>query len=95
VIETFTFLDRRPSRAHARIWRDSLQTVAKLHIVGCQAKELGSAVWLLEERRWQRVSLVDATSFVLMRHNDIQTVFGFDTHFSAAGFMFVSVASRS
>jgi predicted nucleic acid-binding protein len=34
----------------------------------------------------QGVSFVDATSFVLMRRENIRHVFGFDRHFAAAGF---------
>ena len=34
----------------------------------------------------QTVSFVDATSFVLMRRENIRHVFSFDRHFAAAGF---------
>ena len=33
-----------------------------------------------------RLSLVDATSFVLMRKHEVRAAFSFDTHFALAGF---------
>ena len=33
-----------------------------------------------------KLSLVDATSFVLMRKHKVRVAFSFDTHFAAAGF---------
>ena len=43
----------------------------------------------LEKRELHKLSLVDATSFVLLRKRRIRLVLGFDTHFAQAGFNLV------
>ena len=45
-----------------------------------------SALPWMKKFAGQAVSFVDATSFVLMRRENIRRVFGFDRHFVAAGF---------
>ena len=44
--------------------------------------------WRLARRR--KLSLVDVTSFHLMRRHEIQEVFGFDGHFAEEGFLIPS-----
>ncbi len=50
-----------------------------------QADELG-AIPLLNKFADQRVGFVDCVSFALMRRLKLSEVFGFDRHFTAAGF---------
>lgn len=89
VIETFTFLDRNGSRALAQAWAKSLSELRELRLLGCSAVELGQAWQFLEDRRLHRLSLVDATSFVLMKGHGIRRAFTFDHHFAVAGFLTV------
>jgi predicted nucleic acid-binding protein len=89
VLETFAFLDRRGSRAAAIRWHDSLGQVARLEVLGCGPDDLAEARRSLDRKDFVRVSLVDATSFVLMRRHRIRVAFAFDVHFAVAGFRYV------
>lgn len=44
---------------------------------------------LLEESHSEKLSLVDAVSFVVARDHDVERVFAFDPHFTKAGFIAV------
>lgn len=85
VIETFTFLDRRGSRELALRWRDGLQAIPRFQVLSCTRADLEAACKLLDRKDHERVSLVDAISFVLIRRERIRIAFAFDTHFAAAG----------
>ncbi|MGH9483805.1 MAG: type II toxin-antitoxin system VapC family toxin [Terriglobales bacterium] len=86
MIETFTFLDRNASRDDALRWRQSVAAVRRLAIITCTARDLAAAWRELEQTRLQGLSLVDASSFVLMRARGIARAFAFDYHFTAVGF---------
>jgi predicted nucleic acid-binding protein len=86
VLETFTFLDRRGSRSLALRWRASLDTIPRFEVMGCSADDLEQAWRFLDRKEFHRLSLVDATSFVLMRRHRIRVAFAFDAHFDVAGF---------
>jgi predicted nucleic acid-binding protein len=90
VIETFAFLDRRASRPAALAWRASLAAVRRLRILGVSARDLAAAWPYFERKDLPKPSLVDATSFVLMRKQRIRVAFAFDGHFGTAGFLFVT-----
>jgi predicted nucleic acid-binding protein len=45
---------------------------------------LAVEIWFSLGRR--KLSLVDCTSFIIMRHDKIEKVFGFDKHFTEHGF---------
>jgi predicted nucleic acid-binding protein len=85
-LETFTFLDRRGSRELALRWSGSLQAIPRFQVLDCSPADLNEAWKLLERKGHERVSLVDATSFVLMRKEGIRVALAFDTHFATAGF---------
>jgi len=89
VIETFTYLDRKGSRALAVRWRESLGEVRRLQVLGCSSEELAEAHRFFDRRDFHKLSLVDATSFVLMKRHKIRRAFAFDVHFGVAGFRFV------
>jgi len=86
LLETFTFLDRKGSRMLANAWRDSLAEVRGLEILDCLLADLNSAWAYLHRKEFHKLSLVDATSFVLMRKHKIRLALAFDTHFTIAGF---------
>lgn len=88
VLETFTFIDRRGSRELALRWKASLATVRRLEMLECREEDLAEAWPFLERRDFHKLSLVDATSFVLMRRRRIRMAFAFDVHFSVAGFRY-------
>ncbi len=90
VIETFTFLDRRCSRELALRWKGSLERVPRFGVLGCAPEDLAEARRFLDRKAFRKLSLVDATSLVLMRKHRIRTTFAFDVHFSIAGFRYVA-----
>lgn len=86
IIETFTYLDRKGSRELAQAWRDSLETVRRLTVLECAVRDLEAAWHLVDRPDANRLGIVDATSFVLMRKHKIRAAFAFDSHFAVAGF---------
>jgi predicted nucleic acid-binding protein len=86
LLETFTYLQRKVSHDLAERWWASLDTVPFLERVECSHAELKTAMKYFARRDLHKLSLVDATSFVLMRKRRIRAAFSFDTHFAAAGF---------
>lgn len=86
VIETFTFLDRRGTRELALRWRASIKKVERFEIFGCSAQDLAESWTFFERRELYKLSLVDATSFLLMRKHHVRAAFTFDSHFALAGF---------
>jgi predicted nucleic acid-binding protein len=90
VMETFTFLDRATAREVALAWRESLETVPRLKVLPCTARDLTLAWPYFERRDLHKLSMTDAVSFVLMRQRKIRTAFAFDAHFAAAGFQIVA-----
>jgi predicted nucleic acid-binding protein len=57
-------------------------------VIWVDASVHGATLDLLLERRRSSLSLVDASSFVVLRREGIDEVFAFDRHFEDAGFSF-------
>jgi uncharacterized protein len=86
VLETFTYLDRKGSRELALRWHASLAQVPRLHVLECTRADFDLSIPRVAGPEFHKLSLVDATSFVLMRRHRIRVAFAFDTHFAIAGF---------
>jgi predicted nucleic acid-binding protein len=86
VLETFTYLQRKVAHDLAERWWASLEEVQFLERVECTPVELKAAMKYFARRDLHKLSLVDATSFVLMRKHKVRVAFSFDTHYAAAGF---------
>ena len=86
VIETFTYLQRTLGADVAQAWRAAFSATPRLTILDCTASDLAAAWPWLERRDLHKLSLVDATSFVLMKKQKLRRAFTFDTHFVHAGF---------
>jgi uncharacterized protein len=83
--ETITLLARRTTYAWAADWgRDAL--CSGISWLRADATEWKQALRLMQKFADQRVSFTDCVSFVLMRREGLREVFGFDGHFTAAGF---------
>ena len=89
VVETFTFLDRNTTRNVALAWKDSLKVVSRLRVLPCTSRDLAHAWTYFERSDFQKLSAVDALSFVLMAQRRIRVAFAFDGHFATAGFRMV------
>jgi len=85
-LETFTFLQRKGSRELALSWWNKLGEVKPLTFLECSPADLEQAMVWVARGDLHRLSLVDATSFVLMKRHRIRRAFAFDTHFAVAGF---------
>lgn len=89
VIETFTFLDRNARRDVALAWKESLRAVEGLVTLEPKPAEIEHAFEHLRRSDLHQLSVVDATSFVLMKREKIRVAFAFDHHFAAVGFRMV------
>jgi predicted nucleic acid-binding protein len=93
--ETYVMLCRRIGDAVALDLLDRLRSDPSHEIVWSTPDLEREAVdrWL-RPRLGQRISLVDAVSFEVMRREGIRTAFAFDGHFEAAGFERVPTRDR-
>ncbi|MFI5381548.1 MAG: type II toxin-antitoxin system VapC family toxin [Tepidisphaerales bacterium] len=86
IAETITLLARyigyRPAAERGRVFLSS----AALTILRPTLEDETAALDLLEKFADQEVSFVDCVSFVMMKNRRVRRVFGFDRHFTAAGF---------
>jgi predicted nucleic acid-binding protein len=89
VLETFTFLERNTSRDVALRWRASLDEIPRFRLLECTKSDLAKAWGYFERRDLHKLSAVDATSFVIMKREKLDTAFSFDVHFAAVGFRLV------
>lgn len=86
LLETFSYLQRKVSNDLAERWWQSLDQVRFLERVECSYADMKAAMKFFARRDLHKLSLVDATSFVLMRKHRVRVAFTFDTHFAVAGF---------
>jgi predicted nucleic acid-binding protein len=89
VIETFTFLDRNATRDVALAWKAALYDEARVTILACGLDDLNDAWSYFQRSDLHKLSVVDATSFVIMKRWGISLAFSFDHHFAMAGFRLV------
>lgn len=86
IAETWTFLRRRAGHRGAMEFYDAALRVTTLTISRVD-KGLEAEAWRWLRRHDERAySLVDATSFAMMRRLRIREAFAFDGDFAAAGF---------
>jgi len=84
VLETGTILQRRLGVAGVRALRDGLLPVIDVLAVGSAVRDAALAAVIDSGSR--QVSLVDRSSFELMRRRAIADAFSFDPDFRTAGF---------
>ena len=85
--ETWTFLRLRMGHSEAVGFLDVVQSSPRVSIVSVSAR-VEAAAWSWLRRHDERgYSVVDATSFEVMREDRIREALAFDGDFSAAGFI--------
>jgi uncharacterized protein len=89
IIETFTFLDRNANRDVALAWKAALYEHGSVTILSCDNTDLDEAWSYFQRTDFHKLSVVDATSFVIMKRTGIGLAFAFDHHFAVAGFRLV------
>lgn len=67
-------------------FRELLLASKRIHVTHVQREHVDRAFDLLSRRPDKSYSFVDATSFVVMRSEDIHTVLTLDHHFAQEGF---------
>jgi predicted nucleic acid-binding protein len=84
LVETYALLEHRVGLEAIAAFRNDLESLLDIVWVGGELH--ARALDLLVARRRRGLSLVDATSFVIMRDQAIDEAFTFDGHFSDEGF---------
>ena len=84
LVETYALLQGRIGIGAVRIFREALVPLMEVLWVDEVAHECALDELLLRNTR--KLSLVDATSFVLMRANRVDRAFTFDGHFREEGY---------
>jgi predicted nucleic acid-binding protein len=90
VIETFTFLDRNAYRDVALSWKESIYERGAVKIHPCELRDIEESWEYFRRPDLRKLSVVDATSFVIMKRARIRFAFTFDHHFAAVGFRLVT-----
>ncbi len=85
LVETYALLERRMGLAAVQAFRADLVPLCEVAWVDESVHE--AALDLLIERRKRGLSLVDTTSFIVMRKRRLDEAFCFDPHFDEEGFV--------
>lgn len=85
--ETWTFLSRRAGHDRAVQFLDAVEALPQLTVRHVDEDTEAEAWRWLRRHDERQYSLVDATSFVLMRRLRIREALAFDGDFTAAGFV--------
>jgi predicted nucleic acid-binding protein len=83
--EAMTLLARRTNYSWAALWGQEA-LASGISWLRAEEKDWAGAMRNMQKFADQGVSFTDCVSFVLMRRQGLRDVFGFDRHFSAAGF---------
>jgi predicted nucleic acid-binding protein len=89
MVETFTYLDRYANRNTALLWKESIYKLG-LKIIACELPDLVKAWEYFRRPDLHKLSVVDATSFVIMQRARIRLAYTFDHHFAVVGFRLVT-----
>ncbi|HCS39282.1 MAG TPA: VapC toxin family PIN domain ribonuclease [Anaerolineaceae bacterium] len=84
IVETIALLQRRFGNEAVRIFITNFQPLVDL--IWIDEKTHEAALSVVKTINQRDLSLVDCTSFEIMRQMDISHVFTFDSHFSEQGF---------
>ena len=85
LIETIALVQRRLGMVAARRFYQEMVPIFQVHWVDQELHSAAVSTFLTVGAR--DLSLVDCTSFELMRRLEIRTAFAFDRHFAQQGFM--------
>lgn len=84
LVECYALIGRRLGLGALARFRAEFAPLFDVVWIGADEHERG--LDLLEESNSEKLSLVDAVSFVVARDHDVERVFAFDPHFTKAGF---------
>jgi predicted nucleic acid-binding protein len=84
LLETISILNRRLGKPAARGFQENIVPLLRLEWVSPEVHSAGISAFLSAGRK--NLSLVDQTSFHIMRKSGIRSAFSFDKHFVEQGF---------
>ncbi len=84
LVETFALVQRRLGMDAVRAVEQEIMPLLNLHWLDAETHRASVANWLAASRR--NLSLVDCSSFEVMRRHSVQRAFAFDGHFEEHGF---------
>ena len=84
LVETFALVQARLGMAAVRALHDAVLPVLRVHWTTREDHEAAIQALLIADRR--RLSLVDCTSFQIMRRLGVSRAYAFDRHFAEQGF---------
>ena len=84
IVETMALIQNRLGFDAVRVFQDSIVPIINIHWVDERIHDIGIKNLLVGNRK--KVSLVDYTSFEIIRTLGIEKVFAFDRHFKEQGF---------
>lgn len=91
IVESLALLQSRLGFNAADLWYRDVLSLAEVLWVDSSAHSLAYELWLSLGRK--KTSFVDCVSFALMRHYNVEKVFGFDRHFRDQGFQIMGERS--
>ncbi len=83
LVETCSLVQHRLGMAAVRALQDNLVPALRIHWIDENLHNLATVAMLAAARR--KLSLVDCSTFVIMRHLGIRHAFAFDQHFVEEG----------
>ena len=84
LVETIALLQNRFGMEAVRVFENDVLPIFEIRWVDRDTHSLGMSALLAANRR--NLSLVDCTSFAIMRQSNMRQVFVFDVHFAELGF---------
>ena len=84
-LESWSLIQRRLGPQAVMAFQDDWLPLCRTHQVGAEGFERAAAQWRIAQRR--NLSLVDLTSFDVMRQLAIRTALAFDAHFREMGYL--------
>lgn len=84
LVETFALVQRRLGMTAVQAVEREIVPLLDLYWVNAEAHQASVATWLAASRRG--LSLVDCSSFEIMRRHEVRRAFAFDGHFEEHGF---------
>jgi predicted nucleic acid-binding protein len=83
-------LERNANRDVALTWKESIYKRGAPRILPSNLSDLERSWEYFKRADLHKLSAVDATSFVIMRREQIRLAFTFDHHFAVVGFRLVA-----
>jgi predicted nucleic acid-binding protein len=85
IVESTALIQARLGFEAAQLWYKDMLIMSATAWIDEKIQDMAFELWMGLGRK--KLSLVDCSSFILMRNNDIDYFFGLDNHFEEQGFI--------